>query len=264
MMSSGAAIPAVPAAHGRRPFPCLPQGPARAMGADLLVTAFAGTCPGDGQERAVGLLAHAADIPVMLRRRLRGVALAAVRCGFGPLRTTAKPVEIVFCSRHGNLPRTQRLLMAMVEKRPPSPLEFSLSVHNALAGMLDLLRRERTGHTSIAAGRDSFAAALIEVAARLGDHQDRAMLLFYVEHEIPRELKGQTDHGLGGMVLAALIEQPATRGKPLAVLRPVVAAGTAERESEAEARSLLSVLEGGGAIRLASRAGFDWLVEPAR
>lgn len=235
-----------------------------------MVTAFAAAVFTDGEQRTLGLPDNTAEIPAAVRRRLRGTALLAVRCGLAALRAARGPVEVVFCSRHGDLPRTQQMLLALAQGRAPSPLEFSLSVHNALAGMLDLARRERAGHTSIAAGPDSFAMALIEAAARLaawarrtGD-QDRAALLLYVEEPIPPELQDKTDRGEGGTVLAALLEPaPRTGANPLAVLRRAPAAGTPARESETEARSLLAALAGNGPVRLASRAGFEWVIEAA-
>jgi hypothetical protein len=228
---------------------------------DLFVTAFAAACVADGEERTAAQSAVAAEIPTMIRRRLRGAALAAVCCGLESLHAATKPVEVIFCSRHGDLDRTRRLLLAMAEGRALSPLEFSLSVHNALAGMLDLVRQERTGHTTIAAGRDTFAAALIEASARLWGDRDHATLLLYVEEPVPEELQSHTDRSFGGTVLAALLEQPRTAARPLAVFRRVPAAGAIAQESEAEARSVLSVLEGGRPVRLASRAGFEWVVE---
>jgi hypothetical protein len=228
---------------------------------ELLVTAFAAATSADGVERTVGLPADGAALPALVRRRLRGVALSAVRCGMAALAAARGPVEVVFCSRHGDLGRTRRLLAALADGQPPSPLEFSLSVHNALAGMLDLARRERTGHTSIAAGPDSFAMALIEAAARLAGDRGRAVLLLYVEEPIPQELQDHTDRSQGGTVVAALLEPSRTAARSRAVLRRAPPPGAPARESEAEARRVLAVLEGGGPVRLASRAGFEWVVE---
>jgi hypothetical protein len=229
----------------------------------LVVTAFAAVTVVDGRERSAGRLADASAVPAGLRRRLRGTNLVAVRAGLGCLAQATKPVELVFCSRHGDLPRTQRLLLTIAGLRPPSPLEFPLSVHNAVAGMLDVARGERTGHTSIAAGSHSFTAALIEIWIRLRVHPDRAMLLLYLEHDLPQELHDRVDESLGGTVLAALLETSGGNDRTLAHLRRVSPATAAEGDAEAEARSMISVLEGGSAVRLAGRAGFDWLVEPA-
>ena len=231
------------------------------MTGELFVTAFAAASFEDGETRTIGQPADAAAIPPVVRRRLRDTALLAVRCGLAAQQATTKPVEVVFCSRHGDLQRTRRLLSGLAEGQAPSPLEFSLSVHNGLAGMLDLARRERTGHTAIAAGPDSLAMALLEAAARLSVDRSRAALLLYVEKPIPHELQGQTDPGLGGTVVAALLEPPCATGSPVAVLRRAIAIDTPARDSESEARSLLSVIEGGSPVRLASRAGFEWLVE---
>jgi len=227
----------------------------------LFVTGFAAASFADGEERTLGPPADTAQIPPPVRRRLRGTALLAVRCGLAALGAARGPVEVVFCSRHGDLRRTRDLLAALADGEPPSPLAFSLSVHNALAGMLDLARRERTGHTSIAAGRDSFAMALIEASARLAADHERAVLLLYVEEPVPRELHSHTDRGQGGTVVAALLEPASSTARPLAVLRRAPPAGTDAEESETEARALLAVLAGGGTLRLASRAGFEWVVE---
>jgi cytochrome c biogenesis protein CcdA len=104
---------------------------------ELFVMAFGAAWFVVGEQRTIGRPADTAEIPMLIRRRLRGAALAAVACALEPLRAASRPVGVVFCSRHGDLQRTQRLLVAMAEGRAPAPLEFSLSVHNALAGMLD-------------------------------------------------------------------------------------------------------------------------------
>lgn len=224
--------------------------------------AFAAAFLADGEERTVGTPADAAEVPAPVRRRMRGMALLAVRCGLAALRSASGgPVEVVFCSRHGDLRRTRDLLAALADGQPPSPLAFSLSVHNALAGMLDLARRERTGHTSIAAGRDSFAMGLLEASARLARDRERALLLLYVEEPTPQELQRHTDRDQGGTVVAALLAPAAGAARPLAFLRRAPPMGTPAKESEAEARSFLAVLEGGGPVRLASRAGFEWVIE---
>lgn len=229
----------------------------------LVVTAAAAWMLAEGEEHTLGEPVDAATIPMMLRRRLVGTALTAIRCGLGALPATGKPVEVVSCGRHGDLARTQRLLFGIMEGESPSPLDFSLSVHNALAGMLDLLRRERTGHTSIAAGRATLTAALLELWARLQCAPDRAALLLYAEPPVPEELQDRTDPALGGTVLALGIEhQGATSpGTPqLAVLRRAVASGEPDQDCEFGARLIAGALRDGGTVRLPARGGVDWLV----
>ncbi|MEM7024793.1 MAG: beta-ketoacyl synthase chain length factor [Pseudomonadota bacterium] len=241
----------------------LPSSPERhTVTGELSVTAFAAVSVEEGVERPLGQLASAADIPPAVRRRMRGLPLLALRCGLGALKAESRPVEVVFSCRHGDLRRTRRLLSGLAEDRMPSPLEFSLSVHNALAGMLDLTRQERTGHTSIAAGADSFAMGLLEASARLALSEHHAVLLLYVEEPIPQELHGQTDPDQGGTIVAMLLEGHDAANR-LAVMRPSLPSTTEPRESEAEARSVLAAIEGANTGRLASRAGFDWIVESA-
>lgn len=217
----------------------------------------------DGQACTLGQPVDAAAIPMMLRRRLVGTALTAIRCGLAALPSSGKPVEVVTCGRHGDLARTQRLLLGMMKGDPPSPLDFSLSVHNALAGMLDLVRREQTGHTSIAAGRATLTAALLELWARLHCAPDRAALLLCVEPPIPEELADRTDPALGGTVLALGLEHQRTTASPtpaLAVLRRASARGEPDTDAEIGARLIAGVLREGGAARLPAAGGFDWLL----
>lgn len=229
----------------------------------LVVTAAAAWMKTRDEERTLGQPVESAAIPMMLRRRLVGTALIAVRCGLAALPSTGKPVEVVTCGRHGDLARTQRLLLGMMKGTPPSPLDFSLSVHNALAGMLDLLRRERTGHTSIAAGRATLTAGLLELWARLHCAPDRAALLLCVEPPIPEELADRTDASPGGTVLALGLEHrrgTAPRTPHLAVLRPAPADGAPDQDSEIGARLIAGALCDGGEVRLPATGGFDWLV----
>lgn len=229
----------------------------------LLVTAAAAWMKADGGDNTLGQPVASSAIPMMLRRRLVGTALTAIRCGLAALPSTGKPVEIVSCGRHGDLARTQRLLFGMMKGEPPSPLDFSLSVHNALAGMLDLLRRERTGHTSIAAGRATLTAALTELWARLHCAPDRAALLLYTEPPVPEELEDRTDPALGGTVLALGIEHRRGTGPctlPLAMLHRSPATGEADKDCEISARLIAGALRDGGTVRLSATGGFDWLV----
>ena len=128
--------------------------------------------PGDGQARdADGL----GGLPMMLRRRIdsfgQKVIGAALACD--EIRTT----RYIFASRHGEFSRTLRILGDLAERQPPSPADFSLSIHHALAGLLSIHTGNKAGHTTVSAGRDTFGFALLEAVANLAANPDEAVLL---------------------------------------------------------------------------------------
>jgi hypothetical protein len=128
--------------------------------------------PGDGQAREADGLG---TLPMMLRRRIdpfgQKVIGAALACDDIP--TT----RYIFASRHGEFARTLRILGDLAERQPPSPADFSLSIHHALAGLLSIHTGNKAGHTTISAGRDTFGFALIEAVASLAANPDEAVLL---------------------------------------------------------------------------------------
>jgi hypothetical protein len=95
-----------------------------------------------------------------------------------------EPVRFVFCSRHGEFERTLNILKALAADEELSPAEFSLSVHNALAGLLSIARHNAAGHTTIAAGEDTFRSGLIEAAACLMERPGDPILLVYADEPL--------------------------------------------------------------------------------
>jgi hypothetical protein len=124
-----------------------------------------------------------AELPMMLRRRLTPIGQAALAVAAEASPSAAS--RYVFCSRHGEFSRTMRLLKAVAEHEPLSPADFSVSVHNALAGILSIARQAHSGHTALANGDESFAAGLLEAAALIATGADRQVLLVYFDDDLP-------------------------------------------------------------------------------
>jgi hypothetical protein len=95
--------------------------------------------------------------------------------------------RFIFCSRHGEFGRTRALLETLARREEPSPAEFSLAVHNALAGILSIERKNDAGHTAIAAGADSFGFGLVEAAACLRIKPAEPILLVYFDEGLAGE-----------------------------------------------------------------------------
>src|SRR4051812_6705411 len=76
-------------------------------------------------------------IPAMLRRRLSPIGRAALSV-IMPLADSQGAMPLVYVSRHGDLNRTLGLLQDLALGEPLSPTAFSLSVHNATAGLFSI------------------------------------------------------------------------------------------------------------------------------
>lgn len=121
--------------------------------------------------------ADIAFVDPMLRRRLGPVARAALNVAQRCLgKRTGVPM--VFASRHGELARTLTMLSDLAADDEVSPATFSLSVHNASAGVFSIARGETAPATAIAAGDETLGMALIEAAARLSPEQPRILLVY--------------------------------------------------------------------------------------
>jgi hypothetical protein len=119
-----------------------------------------------------------------------------------------EPARFVFCSRHGEFQRTLNILKALAAGEDLSPAEFSLSVHNAPAGLLSIARHNAAGHTTIAAGEDSFRSGLIDAAACLMERPLEPILLVYADEPLPDPYTELCGPGELGLALALLLTAP--------------------------------------------------------
>lgn len=99
-------------------------------------------------------------IPAMMRRRLNATGKQVISCIQQLAFQNNTPA--VFCSRHGELGRSIQLLAPLANGEPLSPTHFSLSVHNALAGIWSIGTGNTANISAIAAGATPVVAALTE------------------------------------------------------------------------------------------------------
>jgi Beta-ketoacyl synthase, N-terminal domain len=150
------------------------------------------------------------SLPSQLRRRVSLIGQMAFRAvrGLGEPR----PERFIFSSRHGEFGRNLSILRSLAAREQPSPTDFSLSVHNALAGLLSIAQSNPAGHTSIAAGTDSFACALLEAAACLAVVSHEPILLVYFDEPLPEpysEIADSEDDAIAlALRLIAATSQP--------------------------------------------------------
>ena len=100
------------------------------------------------------------QIPMMMRRKLSPVGKIALstilQCYDG------EDVRLVYASRYGELERVVKLIKQEHEENEISPAGFSFSVHNSTIGLFSLLNNLHSSYNSIAAGKDSFSAGLLD------------------------------------------------------------------------------------------------------
>ena len=125
----------------------------------------------------------AAALPMMLRRRLSEFGQKVV--GSALALPAAKHARYVFASRYGEFTTTVRILEDLHKGTLPSPTDFSLSVHHALAGLLSIQTGNKAGHTTVSAGRDTFGYGLLEAVAFCAEQPDQSALLVAYDEPLP-------------------------------------------------------------------------------
>jgi Beta-ketoacyl synthase, N-terminal domain len=168
-----------------------------AVGNDVAVRAWYAWAPGMDTQRewlewagagcaATGLceIAQPPALPMMLRRRAtplgQKILMAALALG-----ETVRTSRYILASRHGEFSRQLSILDALANAELPSPADFTMSVHHALAGLLSIHTGNTQGHTAIAAGADTFGMALLEAVACLHEAPGAPVLLLYGDELLP-------------------------------------------------------------------------------
>lgn len=150
--------------------------------------------------RRSGACAEDSIIPAAHRRRLGPYGRLAVTCGLSIAATDSS--DLVFCSQYGDVGLAHKLLTELAAGGLLSPAAFSLSVHNAAPGVMDLVRKSRVGHTAIAAGTQSLSAGLVESWGKLVENPDRKIALVYADCALPEIYREFSDMKMGGGALA--------------------------------------------------------------
>ncbi|MFU8789757.1 MAG: beta-ketoacyl synthase chain length factor, partial [Methylobacter sp.] len=121
-----------------------------------------------------------AMVPKILQRRLsplaRAVFYAADACMDGD-----SPLPIVFSSAHGEVNKSLAMLQSMQAGEDVSPTAFSLSVHNAIAGLFSIAYNNHQEITVLAPAQDGIAPAFIEALGLLQENHNEVLMVLYDE-----------------------------------------------------------------------------------
>lgn len=117
-------------------------------------------------------------MPAMQRRRVGFLGRMALEVAYACLGDRTD-VPMVFCSAHGEVSRSVDLLNDLASGEPLSPTAFSLSVHNAAAGLFSIARGDRANSIALSARNASIEHGVIEACGLLADGEQAVLLVAY-------------------------------------------------------------------------------------
>tara|TARA_B110000503_G_C7173241_1_gene425521 strand:+ start:1019 stop:1759 length:741 start_codon:yes stop_codon:yes gene_type:complete len=124
-----------------------------------------------GKDESLGK--NAVDLsafPAMLRRRLSKPGKTALHSILQLKDVLPEEIPTVFSSHYGEVERSVSLLKSLAYGEPLSPTDFSLAVHNAVAGVYSIGRKQHSNMNAISAGSGGFAMGLVEAYGLLLKH----------------------------------------------------------------------------------------------
>jgi hypothetical protein len=199
------------------------------------------------------------SVPMMLRRRAGPLGQKAIMTALG---CGAESDRYIFASRHGELARTVGILGSLADEETPSPAEFSMSVHHAIASLLSIHTRNHQGHSAVAAGVDTFAFGFLEALAVIATEPGASVLLVYYDAPLPEayaEIE-PLDDPEQPLVLALRLSSP-TADAPVYAFdqRPAAASGSGRAtRSDQAPLDFLRFLLGDESAMNSVGARMDW------
>lgn len=151
-------------------------------------------------------LLQPASVKPILRRRLSPLGRVALWCAEQVVASDdLSGCHCIFASQHGEVARTTEILQAYNQTGQVSPTAFSLSVHNAIAGIYSIANGIGGNITALAAGEDSLMMALLESAATLQSNAADQVLCVVYDQPIPKVLNKHRISPDFGFAIALLL-----------------------------------------------------------
>jgi len=149
-------------------------------------------------------------IEPLLRRRLSPLGRAMLHCA-GRVAEGMGSLPSVFASRHGEVARSLPILEDLARGLPSSPTQFSMNVHNAVAGVWSIARQDPSPSISLAAGPETFGLGLLEAYSLHAADPSQPVLFVYADEPLPAPFAAFADREAPLHAMALLIGLPATR-----------------------------------------------------
>jgi len=144
----------------------------------------------------------------MQRRRLSTFAKLGLHCAQATMGELDTKVDTVFSSRHGDLHKTSELLADLANDEPLSPTTFSLSVHNAVAGLYSIFTRNTAPNTAISSGKDTFFMAMLDAYCKLKSGVAEQILLVHIDRVLPTPYEIYADETQVDHAVSCLLTLP--------------------------------------------------------
>lgn len=118
--------------------------------------------------------------PKLLQRRLSPLARAVFKVAESCM-DKPNSLPVVLSSSHGEICKSLEMLKTIQREEELSPTAFSLSVHNAIAGLFSIAYNNRQEFTVIAPCQEGIASAFAEGLGMLLEGAPEVLLLLYDE-----------------------------------------------------------------------------------
>ncbi|HET6331377.1 MAG TPA: beta-ketoacyl synthase chain length factor [Holophagaceae bacterium] len=151
-----------------------------------------------------------AFIEPLLRRRLSALGRGMLHCA-GRVAADVPELRSVFASQHGEPSRTMPMLEDLAHGLDISPTQFSMNVHNAVAGIWSISRQDSSACTALGAGPETFGWGLLEAYSLHRSHGGAPVLFVYGDDRLPEVLTEFEPMQAPLHALAFLIAAPAAR-----------------------------------------------------
>ncbi|MFI3135819.1 MAG: beta-ketoacyl synthase chain length factor [Methylococcaceae bacterium] len=119
-------------------------------------------------------------VPNNVKRRLSPLA-KTVFCAVSQCVSMNDCIPVVFSSTHGELATSLAMIKLIEAGEDISPTAFSLSVHNAIAGLFSIVFGNTSEITVLAPGEDGIAPAFIDALGLLQEGAPEVLMVFYDE-----------------------------------------------------------------------------------
>lgn len=120
------------------------------------------------------------SVPKMLKRRLTPLA-KTVFCSILSCSHELTNIPVVFSSSHGELGKSLEMMKMIESAEEISPTTFSLSVHNAIAGLFSIAFKNKNQVTVLASSEEGIAPAFIEALGLFQEGEPEVLVVFYDE-----------------------------------------------------------------------------------
>lgn len=156
---------------------------------------------------SVGTVPKVEWLPSSLRRRSSAYSKAALLVSGAVLAPDLRSkVASVFTSRHGESSNTLSILEALAKSELVSPMDFSLSVHNATSGMFTIANDNLAESSALAAGPFSVAESFTEAICLL-KRTAAPVLSVIADESLPIEFRNKNQEYEPFFSCALLLEQ---------------------------------------------------------